>query len=162
LAAPGPHEREYDLLTAAPALPGGRPSKEETRAPGAHVYGRRRLVQLNAIRRAGEFVQDLYKDGLIDAKLAEKLGRPCANRSFSLPTVCFQCSRKRRSVRLDSLAASLQPLVAKLKNRPKVSLYDTHWWVLPIRAAILSCVHPHSSKRRATPGRGQEKWGLGY
>ena len=45
------NEREYDLLTTAPAMEAGRPSKEKP-APGTGITGIRRVQSLRAISRA--------------------------------------------------------------------------------------------------------------
>jgi hypothetical protein len=67
------NEREYDLLTMTPARQGARTNRELP-APGAGSCSARKQTQLHAIRRADHLVQALYRAGLIDAKLAERLG----------------------------------------------------------------------------------------
>jgi hypothetical protein len=68
------NEREYDLLTTAPAMTREQAGAQKGNEPSALAFSVRRVAQLRAIRRAGELVQGRYKGGLIDANLAEKLG----------------------------------------------------------------------------------------
>jgi hypothetical protein len=68
------NEREYDLLTATPAMSREEAGKEKGHATGALPFHDRTVARLRAINRAPALVRKLYVAELIDAKLAELLG----------------------------------------------------------------------------------------
>jgi hypothetical protein len=66
--------REYDLLTAAPAMDREGAGKQKGQPPGRRPsVGHTTVGRLRAINRAPALVRKLYVAGLIDAKLAELL-----------------------------------------------------------------------------------------
>lgn len=67
-------EREYDLLTAAPALKPDNYSPQGSAPVALSLRANRSIIRLRAINRAPVFIRKLYVANLIDAKLAEQLG----------------------------------------------------------------------------------------
>lgn len=68
-------EREYDLLTAAPALKLKRADDSDIRPSRTSEVGKDKAVWLRSIARADPFIRELFVRDLIDLKLAAKMGR---------------------------------------------------------------------------------------